>query len=224
MGIASTTLAIGDGGLGTSRQLARPPAIVGCSSSGTAATAGLYSSIEDAIAAFGYGKLTALAAEHFASAGGERPKHCRQTNAAKTYDGNNTASWTSGVITASGFASGEGANVTKTSGSQQCVCCCMRNDICVAVPCKWLLAWKFHSTQHQHAVARAFNETMNIKTLSHTCSYRHVVLLCLCARHCARPFKIFWRSEFAIHYFTSDNDDLFSHRLYQCRIIGAFWG
>ena len=35
----------------------------------------------------------------------------------KTYDGNNTASWTSGVITASGFASGEGANVTKTSGT-----------------------------------------------------------------------------------------------------------
>ena len=51
MGIASTTLAIGDGALGTSRQLARPPAIVGCSSSGTAATAGLYASIEDAIAA-----------------------------------------------------------------------------------------------------------------------------------------------------------------------------
>ena len=70
MGIASTSLAIGDGSLGTSRQLARPPAIVGCSSSGTAATAGLYSSIEDVIAAFGYGKLTALAAEHFANAGG----------------------------------------------------------------------------------------------------------------------------------------------------------
>jgi len=70
MGIASTTLAIGDGALGTSRQLARPPALVGCSSSGTAATAGLYSSLEDVIAAFGYGKLTALAAEYFANAGG----------------------------------------------------------------------------------------------------------------------------------------------------------
>ena len=70
MGIASTSLAIGDGGLGTSRQLARPPAIVGCSASGTAATAGLYASIEDALAAFGYGKLTALAAEYFAAAGG----------------------------------------------------------------------------------------------------------------------------------------------------------
>ncbi|WP_230685338.1 hypothetical protein, partial [Streptococcus pneumoniae] len=56
--------------LGTSRQLARPPAIVGCSSSGTAATAGLYASIEDAIAAFGYGKLVTLAAEYFANAGG----------------------------------------------------------------------------------------------------------------------------------------------------------
>jgi hypothetical protein len=70
MGIASTTLAIGDGALGTSRQLARPPAIVGCSSSGTAATAGLYSSLEDVIATFGYGKLTALAAEYFGSVGG----------------------------------------------------------------------------------------------------------------------------------------------------------
>ena len=70
MGIASTTLTVVDGGLGTSRTLARPPAIVGCSASGTAATAGLYSSLEDAVAAFGQGKLTALAAEYFATAGG----------------------------------------------------------------------------------------------------------------------------------------------------------
>ena len=35
----------------------------------------------------------------------------------KTYDGNDTATWASGTIIASGFASGEGASVTKTSGS-----------------------------------------------------------------------------------------------------------
>mgnify|MGYP003556076418 FL=1 len=70
MGIASTTLSIGDGGLGVSRQLARPPALVGCSGSGTAATAYLAASYEDAIATFGYGKLTALAAEYFGAVGG----------------------------------------------------------------------------------------------------------------------------------------------------------
>jgi hypothetical protein len=70
MGIASTTLTIGDGGLGTTRELSRPPALVGCSASGTAAVAGLYSSIEDALSAFGQGKLTALAAEYFATVGG----------------------------------------------------------------------------------------------------------------------------------------------------------
>ena len=70
MGIASTTLSIGDGGLGVSRQLARPPALVGCSSSGTAATVYLAASYEDAISTFGYGKLTALAAEYFGSVGG----------------------------------------------------------------------------------------------------------------------------------------------------------
>lgn len=70
MGIASTTLSIGDGGLGVSRQLARPPALIGCSGSGTAATAYLAASYEDAISTFGYGKLTALAAEYFGSVGG----------------------------------------------------------------------------------------------------------------------------------------------------------
>jgi hypothetical protein len=34
----------------------------------------------------------------------------------KTYDGSDTATWTSGTIKASGFAPGEGASVTKTSG------------------------------------------------------------------------------------------------------------
>lgn len=70
MGIAATTLSIGDGGLGVSRQLARPPALVGCSSSGTADTAYLAASYEDAVATFGYGKLTALAAEYFGTVGG----------------------------------------------------------------------------------------------------------------------------------------------------------
>lgn len=70
MGIASTTLSIGDGGLGVSRQLARPPALVGCSGSGTAATVYFAASYEDAISTFGYGKLTALAAEYFGGVGG----------------------------------------------------------------------------------------------------------------------------------------------------------
>jgi hypothetical protein len=35
----------------------------------------------------------------------------------KTYDGSDTATWTSGTIKASGFAPGEDANVTKTSGT-----------------------------------------------------------------------------------------------------------
>lgn len=70
MPIGSTTLTIGDGGLGVTRALARPPAIVGCSSSGTADTAYLAASFEDALSTFGYGKLTALAAEYFRLVGG----------------------------------------------------------------------------------------------------------------------------------------------------------
>ena len=70
MPIASTTLTIGDGGLGVTRELARPPALVGCSSSGTAAAAYLAASFEDALSTFGYGKLTALAAEYFRTVGG----------------------------------------------------------------------------------------------------------------------------------------------------------
>ena len=70
MPIASTTLAIADGGLGVSRQLSRPPAIVGCAQSGTVDTVVLCSTIEDALSTFGYGKLTALAAEYFLRAGG----------------------------------------------------------------------------------------------------------------------------------------------------------
>lgn len=70
MPIASTTLTIGDGGLGVTRELARPPALVGCSSSGTAAAAYLAASFEDALSTFGYGKLTALAADYFRTVGG----------------------------------------------------------------------------------------------------------------------------------------------------------
>lgn len=68
--IASTTLTVGDGGLGTSRRLARPPAVIGCSSGGTAATPALIASLEDAISTFGYGKLTDLLALYLALAGG----------------------------------------------------------------------------------------------------------------------------------------------------------
>jgi len=70
MAIASTTLSIADGGIGVSRQLSRPPAVVGCSSTGTADTVNVIGSVEDAISAFGYGKLTALAAAYLARAGG----------------------------------------------------------------------------------------------------------------------------------------------------------
>ncbi len=70
MTIASTTLTVGDGGLGTSRKLARPPAVVGCSSSGTAATPALIASVEDLISTFGYGKLSDLAAIYLSTAGG----------------------------------------------------------------------------------------------------------------------------------------------------------
>jgi Protein of unknown function (DUF2586) len=47
-----------DGGLRASRTTTRPPAVVACSSAGTAAAPVLVSSTEDCVAAFGYGKLT----------------------------------------------------------------------------------------------------------------------------------------------------------------------
>lgn len=68
--IAGITTTVAQGGLGSVRTLERPPAIVGCSSSGTPYTPTLISSAEDAVAAFGYGKLVELIALYIALAGG----------------------------------------------------------------------------------------------------------------------------------------------------------
>lgn len=70
MTLASASLSLEDGGIGSSRVLSRPPAVVGCSSSGTAATPALISSSEDAVAAFGYGRLVELIALYLKIAGG----------------------------------------------------------------------------------------------------------------------------------------------------------
>ena len=60
MAVASVRVRIVDGGLRASRDTARPPAVVGCSSAGTPASPVLLSSLEDCIDAFGHGKLTEL--------------------------------------------------------------------------------------------------------------------------------------------------------------------
>lgn len=70
MTLASASLSIVDGGLGASRVLARPPAVVACSSSGTAATPTLISSSEDVVTEFGYGALAELIALYLKIAGG----------------------------------------------------------------------------------------------------------------------------------------------------------
>lgn len=70
MSLASASLEIVDGGIGSSRTLSRPPAVVGCSSSGTAATPALISSSEDAVTTFGRGQLVELIAQYLKIAGG----------------------------------------------------------------------------------------------------------------------------------------------------------
>lgn len=70
MTLASASLALVDGGIGSSRVLERPPSIVGCSSAGTADTPALISSSEDAVTSFGYGQLVELIAQHLEIAGG----------------------------------------------------------------------------------------------------------------------------------------------------------
>ena len=70
MTIAGITATFADGGLGAARSLARPPAIVGCSSGGTVDTPALIGTVEDAISTFGYGKLVELIALYLALAGG----------------------------------------------------------------------------------------------------------------------------------------------------------
>jgi hypothetical protein len=58
-----------DGGLRASRTITRPPAVVGCSSAGTAATPILVQSSTDAVSLFGYGRLTELIALYIDLAG-----------------------------------------------------------------------------------------------------------------------------------------------------------
>lgn len=70
MSLASASLEIVDGGVGSSRVLSRPPAVVACSSSGTKNVPALISSTEDAVTTFGYGKLAELVALYLKIAGG----------------------------------------------------------------------------------------------------------------------------------------------------------
>ena len=70
MSLASASLDIVDGGIGSSRTLSRPPAVVGCSSSGTENVPTLISNTEDAVTEFGYGQLVELIALHLKIAGG----------------------------------------------------------------------------------------------------------------------------------------------------------
>lgn len=69
MAIASVRVRIVDGGLRATRSTTRPPAVVGCSSGGSAGQLALLSSVEDCIATFGHGKLTELVAMYLALAG-----------------------------------------------------------------------------------------------------------------------------------------------------------
>lgn len=70
MTLASASLEIVDGGIGSSRVLSRPPAVVGCSSSGTEDEPVLISSSEDAVTEFGHGRLAELIALYLKIAGG----------------------------------------------------------------------------------------------------------------------------------------------------------
>jgi Protein of unknown function (DUF2586) len=69
MAIASVRVRIVDGGLRATRSTTRPPAVVGCSSGGSAGQVALLSSVEDCIATYGHGKLTELVAMYLALAG-----------------------------------------------------------------------------------------------------------------------------------------------------------
>lgn len=64
MAVAGTRITIRDGGLGSRRTFNRPPAIIACSSGGTANTPQLVSSTEDAVTGFGYGELVELAGRY----------------------------------------------------------------------------------------------------------------------------------------------------------------
>jgi len=69
MAIASVKVRIVDGGLRASRDTTRVPAVLGCSSSGSAGQTALLSSVDDCIATFGHGRLTELVAMYLDLAG-----------------------------------------------------------------------------------------------------------------------------------------------------------
>ncbi len=68
--LGSATLSTNDGGLGVSEQLRRPVAVVGCSSTGTAASPQVLSTPDDVTSTFGYGPLAEVLALVLALAGG----------------------------------------------------------------------------------------------------------------------------------------------------------
>jgi hypothetical protein len=69
MTIAKVRVRTQDGGLRATRTTTRYPAVVGCSSGGTAATPVLIATSADAVSAFGYGRLTELIALYLDLAG-----------------------------------------------------------------------------------------------------------------------------------------------------------
>ncbi len=70
MALGNVTGTVSDGALGLAAVLDLPPAVVGCCSSGTAATPALVENADDLVASFGYGPAVELAALILARAGG----------------------------------------------------------------------------------------------------------------------------------------------------------
>lgn len=70
MALASVLATIAANGLGLPQALDLPPALVGCCSSGTAATPALISNAEQLVSTFGYGPLCEAAAKFLALGGG----------------------------------------------------------------------------------------------------------------------------------------------------------
>ena len=70
MALGNVTGTVSDGALGLAAVLDLPPAVVGCCSSGTAATPALVENADDLVSSFGYGPAVELAALILARAGG----------------------------------------------------------------------------------------------------------------------------------------------------------
>jgi hypothetical protein len=70
MALGNVTGTVSDGALGLAAVLDLPPAVVGCCSSGTAATPALVENADDLVSSFGYGPAVELAALLLARAGG----------------------------------------------------------------------------------------------------------------------------------------------------------